>query len=271
MAGTLRTPSKRDEGRRRAGGRAWNVRIDSTGALAMRQPAGALTADAAMPMPLKPPEPPRPPANRRCTIERFLIRPDRRMSLPSAPELPAAFEIVRLGPSRAEDYRAIRLAALQADPGAFGSTYEVEAARGLDHFVARLAGMAVFGAYRDGEIVGMAGLRREPGPRERHKGVLWGVFVEARVRGLGVGRALLDAVLAEAAEELAQLTLAVAGADQRVRDWYVRAGFEVYGVEPRALSVPGGFVDTVLMVRFLTSADSPGDTDTRRCATSQPN
>ncbi|MBU9189326.1 GNAT family N-acetyltransferase [Burkholderia gladioli] len=174
------------------------------------------------------------------------------MSLPSAPELPAAFEIVRLGPSRAEDYRTIRLAALQADPDAFGSTYELEAARGLDHFVERLAGTAVFGAYRDGEIVGMAGLRREPGPRERHKGVLWGVFVEA-------------------AEELAQLTLAVAGADQRVRDWYVRAGFEVYGVEPRALSVPGGFVDTVLMVRFLTSADSPGDTDTRRCATSQPN
>ncbi|WP_186042328.1 GNAT family N-acetyltransferase [Burkholderia gladioli] len=193
------------------------------------------------------------------------------MSLPSAPELPAAFEIVRLGPSRAEDYRTIRLAALQADPDAFGSTYELEAARGLDHFVERLAGTAVFGAYCDGEIVGMAGLRREPGPRERHKGVLWGVFVEARVRGLGVGRALLDAVLAEAAEELAQLTLAVAGADQRVRDWYVRAGFEVYGVEPRALSVPGGFVDTVLMVRFLTSADSPGDTDTRRCATSQPN
>ncbi|MEX3613810.1 MAG: GNAT family N-acetyltransferase [Burkholderia gladioli] len=172
------------------------------------------------------------------------------MSVPSASELPAAFEIVRLGPSRAEDYRTIRLAALQAEPGAFGSTYAVEAARGLDHFVARLAGTDVFGAYRDGAIVGMAGLRREPGPRERHKGVL------------------LDSVLAEAAEELAQLTLAVAGADERVRDWYARAGFEVYGVEPRALSVPGGFVDTVLMVRFLTPADSPGDTDTQRCATS---
>lgn len=192
------------------------------------------------------------------------------MSVPSASALPAPFEIVRLGPSRAEDYRAIRLAALRAEPGAFGSTYEVEAARGLDHCMERLASTAVFGAYRDGEIVGMAGLQREPGPRERHKGVLWGVFVEARVRGLGIGRLLLDAVVAEAAGGLAQLTLVV-GADARARDWYARAGFEVYGIEPRALSVPGGFVDGVLMVRFLAPADSLGDTDPNRCATSPPN
>uniref|UniRef100_UPI001FC8603E GNAT family N-acetyltransferase n=1 Tax=Paraburkholderia phenoliruptrix TaxID=252970 RepID=UPI001FC8603E len=139
----------------------------------------------------------------------------------------------------------------------------------------RLRSVERCGAYRCGAMGRFGGLRCHQSPRERHKGVLWGVFVEARVRGLGVGRALLDAVLAEAAEELAQLTLAVAGADQRVRDWYIRAGFEVYGVEPRALSVPGGFVDSVLMVRFLTPADWPGDTntqpDTRRCATSQPN
>ena len=40
-----------------------------------------------------------------------------------------SFRIARLRPSDAEAFRTIRLAALKTTPEAFGSTYEIEAAR----------------------------------------------------------------------------------------------------------------------------------------------
>jgi hypothetical protein len=47
------------------------------------------------------------------------------------------FQVRRLAPADAGDYRTIRLAALKGDRGAFGSTYEAEVARPLTHFAER--------------------------------------------------------------------------------------------------------------------------------------
>lgn len=73
----------------------------------------------------------------------------------------AFFEIRRLSPADAADYRDIRLRALQQSPESFGSTYALEAPRPFDHFAERLAGAIVFGAYSEGCIVGMIGLKQE--------------------------------------------------------------------------------------------------------------
>jgi ribosomal protein S18 acetylase RimI-like enzyme len=162
-------------------------------------------------------------------------------------------EIRRLGPTDADDYRSIRLAALRGDPGAFGSTYEAEVQRPADHFVQRLTSSVVFGAYVDGVIVGMAGYKREEGVRDRHKAFVWGTYVQPRRRRQGVAAALLEAVLRCADGEVEQLTLTVVKDNPEALALYRRLGFEVYGIEPRALKSPAGYADEVLMVRFFSA------------------
>jgi ribosomal protein S18 acetylase RimI-like enzyme len=164
------------------------------------------------------------------------------------------FQLRRLAPADAADYRAIRLAALEGDRYAFGSTYEAEAGRPLTHFAERLATSAVHAAYGDAGIVGMAGFKRQEGARDRHKAFVWGTYVRPEVRRMGVARALMEALLAEAATVVEQLTLCVVQDNAAALALYRELGFEVYGVEPRALKSGAGYADEVLMVRFLAAA-----------------
>jgi ribosomal protein S18 acetylase RimI-like enzyme len=161
------------------------------------------------------------------------------------------FQIRRLAAADAADYRVIRLAALKGDRHAFGSTYEAEAGRPLAHFAERLATSAVHAAYRDAGIVGMAGFKRHEGARDRHKAFVWGMYVCPEVRRQGVARALMEAVLEEASTVVEQLILYVVHDNVAALALYRGLGFEVYGVEPRALKSDSGYADEVLMVRFL--------------------
>ncbi|HKU98169.1 MAG TPA: GNAT family N-acetyltransferase [Vineibacter sp.] len=157
----------------------------------------------------------------------------------------------RLVPADAEDYRAIRLASLAREPDAFGSVHAVEAVRPLADFAERLASSSVFGAYADGGLVGVAGFKQQTGPKDQHKGFVWGMYVQGDWRGRGVGRALMDAVIDAARGTVEQLTLAVVQGNDAAMALYRKAGFEVYGVEPRALKSAAGYADEVLMVRRL--------------------
>jgi ribosomal protein S18 acetylase RimI-like enzyme len=163
------------------------------------------------------------------------------------------FQIRRLAPADAEDYRAIRLAALKGDAPAFGSTYEAEAGRPLAHFAERLATSAVHAAYRDADIVGMAGFKRQEGARDCHKGFVWGTYVRPQMRRQGVARVLMEALLEEASSVVEQLILCVVQDNAAALALYRGLGFEAYGVEPRALKSAAGYADEVLMVRFLAS------------------
>jgi ribosomal protein S18 acetylase RimI-like enzyme len=163
--------------------------------------------------------------------------------------------IRRLGPADSGDYRTIRLKALETAPEAFGSVHAVEAARPLSDFAERLESSVVFGAYTAGDIVGMAGLKQETGPRDSHKGFVWGFYVEPDMRGQGVGAALMEALIACASDLVEQLTLAVVSTNEAAIALYEKFGFKPYGVEPRALKGPDGYCDEVLMVRFLRETD----------------
>ena len=156
----------------------------------------------------------------------------------------------------AENYRSMRLAALERDPDAFGSVHAVEAARPIADFVERLATSTVFGAYVEGRIVGIAGLKQEVGPKNSHKGFIWGLYVQAEHRGQGVGAALIEAVIAAARTVGEQLTLAVVQDNGAAISLYRRFGFETYGTEPRALKTPNGYSDEVLMALVLPSGSA---------------
>jgi ribosomal protein S18 acetylase RimI-like enzyme len=160
-------------------------------------------------------------------------------------------EIRRLQIADVEDYRTIRLASLQTEPEAFGSVYEVEVTRPIDGFAERLASSIVLGAYAEGRLVGVAGCRPETGPKERHKGVVWGVYVHPDARGQGVAAALIAGIVEAARTVVEQLTLTVVQGNDAAIGLYRQFGFEVYGVEPRARKTLGGYVDKVLMALDL--------------------
>lgn len=161
------------------------------------------------------------------------------------------FEIRRLHVADVDDYRTIRLASLQTEPDAFGSLYEVELSHPIEGFVERLASSIVFGAYAGVRIVGVAAFRQDVAPKECHKGVVWGVYVQPDARGQGVAAALIAAVIDAARNVVEQLTLTVVQGNTEAIALYHRFGFTVYGVEPRARKHPGGYVDKVLMVLDL--------------------
>lgn len=100
-------------------------------------------------------------------------------------------KIRRVRPDDAGLLRALRLRALAADPGAFGSTYEDTARRDDEHWQAWARAHSAGGdqctliAVRDGQAAGMVRAERDPA----RPGVFWicslWVAPEARRRALG--------------------------------------------------------------------------------------
>ncbi|MFZ5817629.1 MAG: GNAT family N-acetyltransferase [Bacillota bacterium] len=165
-------------------------------------------------------------------------------------------EIRRLEPGDWEGYRSLRLEALHLAPEAFLADLEDEVTRPPEHWRSGLApdpDRLVLGAFLEGRLVGMGGLRREKPKKIRHKAGIWGVYVSPVARGLGLGRRLMERLIAEAREMegLLQVTLTVAGPNQTARDLYLSLGFRVYGTEPRAVREGDRFLDDDLMVLFL--------------------
>src|SRR5215470_10308851 len=74
-------------------------------------------------------------------------------------------------------YRSIRLEALQANPEAFGRTFEFENERPLSWFVEQLRGATVLGAFRNAQLIAVAGFAVKQGQKRAHKGELWGMYV----------------------------------------------------------------------------------------------
>ena len=99
----------------------------------------------------------------------------------------------------------------------------------------------------------MTGFYRDQNLKERHKGHIWGVFVNQSYRGNGIGRALVSAILdrARALPDLSQVQLAVATTRQAARNLYISFGFCGFGIERQALKINGEYIDEEHMVLFF--------------------
>lgn len=145
-----------------------------------------------------------------------------------------------LGPADATLYRSLRLRALREHPDAFTSSYEQDREQPLEAAARRLAAHPLWGAYHHAELYGFVGLERELRPKNRHKATVMGMYVAPEVGGQGVGRALLDALIAHARQNgLESLVLTVTDGNERATRLYEAAGFRSFGVEPDAIRVAG--------------------------------
>jgi len=164
----------------------------------------------------------------------------------------------KLTEADAEDFRHIRLRALRDNPEAFGSSYEESLTIPLARVVQRLreestAGdNCILGAF-EASLVGIVGFQRHPGIKEQHKAMIWGMYVIPDMRGQGIGKALMSQAIAhaESLTGLVQIYLSVVSTQEAARHLYRALGFEVYGLEPRALKVGERYLDEELMVLRL--------------------
>ena len=163
----------------------------------------------------------------------------------------AQIQVRRLTPADAALYRDIRLEGLRCNPEAFGSTFEAETAKPLTFFSERLGGSAAFGAFRDSELVGIAGLLIRQGRKEAHKGLLVGMYVRPSARKAGVGRRLVETIVEFARHRVELIQLSVVSDNEPARRLYESLGFLEYGIEKKALKQGGCYYDEVLMARDL--------------------
>ena len=151
-----------------------------------------------------------------------------------------------LEPSDAATYRAVRLRGLEEFPTAFTSSHEEEAARPIEWYAERLAGANTrfWGAFEDGELCGLVGIEREQKPKNRHKALVIGMYVASERTGRGIGRALVDALVAHARQDGVELlVLTVTEGNRSAEALYERSGFRLFGVEPKAVKVGGRAYD----------------------------
>ena len=107
-------------------------------------------------------------------------------------------------------------------------------------------------AVEGGELAGYVRLGRGRLEASAHVAVVNGIAVDAARRRQGVGRALLEAVAAEARRRGARrLTLRVLASNEPARRLYEAAGFAVEGVLRGEFFLAGAYVDDLWMAREL--------------------
>jgi RimJ/RimL family protein N-acetyltransferase len=166
-------------------------------------------------------------------------------------------DIRRLTPADAREYRALRIRALWEFPEAFTSSYEEDEKKPDEVWEVRLAGehTMFWGAYEAGTLCGMVGLERERRAKNRHKGTVVGMYVSQEYFGTGMGRALIDALLAEARRAgLELLVLTVTEGNAVATKFYEAAGFRSFGIEPHAIKVDGRYFGKNHMYLDLTAS-----------------
>ena len=166
-------------------------------------------------------------------------------------------EIRLLTEADADAWARLRLEGLEQDPEAFSSSVEEHRKLTVEDVKKRLASDPeqhfVVGAFADGDLIGVAGFYRETGPKTRHKGHVWGVYVTAAMRGRGLGKSLMEALLACTLHipGLEQIHLAVTSTQVAAAGMYRALGFEVFAREVQALKIGEQYIDEDFLVLWL--------------------
>ncbi len=157
-----------------------------------------------------------------------------------------------LYPEDIQEFRALRGEALTGNPGEFGTGGAEWWAAPIEKVGALLATPpgpdgALLGAF-DSALVGMAGLQRDTKAHVRHKASVWGLYVEPGSRRRGLGRALVQELIAHARATGVETLRAVStSGNTPALGLFMSLGFEQFGLEPRSRKVDDIYLDQVYL------------------------
>jgi len=158
-----------------------------------------------------------------------------------------------LGPGDTEAYRKLRLQAVSECPLEFGRTLSDMLHLPEEYFsnqLTRTENSAVIGAFHKDTLIAVACVARSRMPYLSHKAEIWGVYVAPSYRRAGVGKRLMQQALQfiESVLGLRQVTLCVNADNKAAISVYQSVGFNLVGIEPKALLMDGVYCDEGLMV-----------------------
>jgi RimJ/RimL family protein N-acetyltransferase len=105
------------------------------------------------------------------------------------------------------------------------------------------------GAFDGETLIGMAAYVAQTGLKTRHKAKMVGVYLKPAWRKSGVGRAMVEAIIAHARQQRVILQCNATMHNLPARRLYHALGFVQYGIERDALVIDGqGFDEELLML-----------------------
>ncbi|WP_298984718.1 GNAT family N-acetyltransferase [uncultured Roseibium sp.] len=160
-------------------------------------------------------------------------------------------EVRRIGSDEVEVFKRIRLEALQLEPNSFASSYEDWIELSDDEWRRRMSN-PVFVAFLDDQPVGITGLLRQSASKMAHRATIVMVYVRESLRGKGIAKDLLEAVVEQARVlGIQQLELSASAENLPALRFYRRAGFVEAGRIPGGFIQEGRLVDDIIMIRRL--------------------
>lgn len=165
-------------------------------------------------------------------------------------------EIIQLEKKHAKIYHSLRLEALKNHPSYFAASYEEEGNASFKKYEERFKNPKnsyTFGAFMDGDLVGIITLIRMPMEKLNHRTSIVAMYTKKEKQGMGIGRALMKRAIEKAKnlKGVEQIHLTLVTTNLAAKKLYSSFGFEVIGFEKEALKYDGKYVDEENMVLFL--------------------
>lgn len=148
-------------------------------------------------------------------------------------------------------FRVLRLESLQRYPNNYTGTYAHEVKRDVAWFADYISRNNAYGAFDGDELVGTVALAQDTRPRNGHKAHLEAVYVTPKQQGRGIAKALLAYAFESAIKYFEHVLLAADSNNHAAIAVYEHLGFTQYGHEPNAAKLDDGYLDDILMIKFL--------------------
>ncbi|OZU87139.1 GNAT family N-acetyltransferase [Virgibacillus indicus] len=166
-------------------------------------------------------------------------------------------EVKLLNSADAAAYWELRLEALKENPESFATSYEDVLKRKqpveqvAENF--KMDGNFTFGAFDNKQLIGVVTLLQEKPQKLNHRANIFAMYVTPLKRESGIGKALLTAAIkkAQTMEEIEKINLTVVTSNKEAKRLYSKLGFNVFGMEEKAIKLNNCYYDEEHMVLFM--------------------
>lgn len=114
-----------------------------------------------------------------------------------------------------------------------------------------------FGAFSEkGKLIGVVTLKTSEKTKSEHKGIISGLYVSPKARGLGAGKKLIEeAIYLAKSLGLEQITLNVVEGNLPAKKLYEKFGFKTFAVTPKSLKFQDEYWSQEHLMLFLKSRE----------------
>lgn len=150
----------------------------------------------------------------------------------------------------------LRLEALLDSPTAFLASFDEEKKLGAIFYENAMndnINNLIFGAFIENKLIGFIGIYKEERQKTNHKANIWGMYVQPNYRSQGVGKNLLENVIAYAKNTMNCLiiNISVEATNLHAKKLYESYDFKVWGMEQKAMYINGNFYNELHMAFII--------------------